>query len=113
MVDHRSPPVIVLWREVKRRVGRLHVARHRDMLMRDPPRALHLPKTHSHAHPGFAGLASDPRALDSIQAVTERNIFARRDAQVTCLILNRALHRSKPGLEVLSIGVYPLIVERG
>jgi hypothetical protein len=45
--------------------------------------------------------------------VTERDIIARRDAQVAHLILNRALHRREPGFEVLSIGLYPLILERG
>ena len=54
--------------------------------MRDPPRALHLPEAHSHAHPGLGCFARGPRALDPVEAVTKRDILTRRDAQVACLI---------------------------
>src|SRR5512134_1541768 len=102
MVDHRGTPVIGLWREVKRRVGRLHITRHRDMLMRDPPCAHHLPEAHRHAYPGLSCLTGDPRAPDLIEAVTERHLIAYRETQVTCLIVNRTLHRGEPCREVLS-----------
>ena len=83
------------------------------MLMRDPPRALDLPEAHGHAHPGLGVLARGPRAPDAIQAVTERHLLTRHDAQVTCLILDGTLHRREPCLEILSIGIDPLILQWG
>ena len=58
-------------------------------------------------------LACGPRAPDAIQAVTERHLLTRRDAQVACLILNGTLHRGEPCLEILSIGVYSLDIAVG
>src|SRR6516162_6556746 len=83
------------------------------MLMRDAPRALHLPKAHSDAYPRLGVLAGGTRAPDAIQAVTECHLLTRHDAQVAWFILNRTLHCREPCLEILSIRLYPLILQWG
>ena len=102
-----------LGREIQQCLGRLQVARHRNMLMRDPPRTLQLPEAYGHVPRGLSGFAGSPRAPGPVETVTKRHLRAYREARVAGLIVNRTLHGGKPCREVLALGVDPMISEWG
>jgi len=66
------------------------------MLVRDQPHAIEPAATDGRAHPDIRFVASGPRTTDAVEAVAERDVIARRDAEVVNLAADRPLERLKP-----------------
>ena len=68
--------------QVRDNFAGLHVERHRHVIMDHHPLAVPLLETHRYADAVIGFLSVRPRRPDVAQAVTERDVSARRDPQI-------------------------------
>jgi hypothetical protein len=87
-------------------VAAVHVEWYRLMLMRDSPLPVHFAEAESLACPDISFLAIAPHPTYPVKTMAEGNVIARRDAQVTDLVTNRALKRIEPLLHTILTGAF-------
>src|SRR5215469_2654493 len=75
--------------EVEHRFARLHIDRHRDLIVHEQPLASELAPARGPTHPGTDLLPGGQGCARPVEAMAEGHILAHRDGQVSNFIADR------------------------